>query len=99
MTSQIPRDAEQSDGCCWCCGQAKPDNQLHRLGARPEAAVCRDCIPELHRRARDGGELSAIARKLGAAGDSVRGFVVAADLHRRPVIGPVLLWVNRRSRF
>ena len=84
---------------CWCCGAEKPESHLLRLGARPEAAVCGECAAHLRQRARALGNPPAIVHHLHATANRVRDAVISADLHNRPVIGPALRWINRKSTF
>ncbi|HEX3827990.1 MAG TPA: hypothetical protein VHV82_12035 [Sporichthyaceae bacterium] len=81
---------------CWCCGKNKQESQLLHLGSRPEAAVCLDCAMHLRRRAREQEAANPVLRMLHAGGRRVRETVMASGVHKRPVIGPVLRWVNRR---
>lgn len=39
-----PKTADGFTSSCWCCGMDKFEEQLLRLGARPGAAVCLDCV-------------------------------------------------------
>lgn len=101
MTSKIAHDVEGHGwpSVCWCCGSEKPETDLLRLGARPEAAVCLDCVANLRQRASAHGDPHVVVRHLHRAGDQVRSAVVSVGLHDRPVIGPALRWINRRSPF
>lgn len=101
MTSKSTVDTDDDNGAstCWCCGKAKPETQLLRLGARPEAAVCLDCVPNLRHRAGEQENLSLVFHHLHNAGGQVRRAVISTGLHERPVVGPALRWINRRSPF
>ena len=92
---------ETDDGWsqCWCCGARKPEARLLRLGARPEASVCLECVTHLRQRARAHEDPPPLLRHLHGAADHLRGVVTAVGLHNRPVIGPALRWINQRSPF
>jgi hypothetical protein len=89
-------ESEVSERQCWCCGQVTAEGALLRLGSHPEVGVCIDCGVYLGRRARDH-QASAVRIQLRGAADSIRDQVVSRGWHERPVIGPVLLWINRRA--
>jgi hypothetical protein len=82
---------------CWCCGAQKPETRLLRLGARPQAAVCVECVTHLRHRARAHDDPPVLVRQLHTAANRVRDTVMATGLHKRPVIGPALRWINQRS--
>jgi hypothetical protein len=52
------------------------------------------CVRYLGRRAGDY-QASARHRQLRGAAESIRGQVMSRGWHQRPVIGPVLMWINR----
>jgi hypothetical protein len=79
---------------CWCCGHKSPEDALVHLSLHPEVGICISCVHFLQRRARDYQATTARRRLRGAA-ESVRSQVIARDWHQRPVIGPVLRWLNR----
>jgi len=85
---------ESRQGGCWCCGRTVAEDALVRLGNHPEVGVCVSCVRFLGRRARDY-QASVVRQRLRGAAESVRGEVVSRGWHERPVIGPVLLWINR----
>jgi hypothetical protein len=85
---------ESGKSDCWCCGRLTADQALVRLGNHPEVGVCVSCVRFLGRRARDY-QASVMRKQLRAAAESVRGEVMSRGWHERPVIGPVLLWINR----
>lgn len=95
----IDTDGTDDRSGCWCCGAQKPETRLLRLGARPEAAVCIECIAHLRHRARAHDDPPAVIRHLHTAADHLRHSVMAIGLHRRPVIGPALSWINQKSPF
>ncbi len=101
MTSKTAGYTDEGNwpSSCWCCGAAKAEAQLVRLGARPEAAVCIDCVPSLRQRARAHETSPTVARHLHRAADRIRGVVMTAGLNRKPVLGRVVRWINRRSPF
>ena len=102
MSTRTAIDTEDvADGwsACWCCGTRKPETGLLRLGARPEAAICLECLVHLRQRARAHEDSMAAVRHLHATAHHVRDAVAAVGLHNRPVIGRVLRWVNQRSSF
>jgi hypothetical protein len=79
---------------CWCCGRTTAEEALVRLGNHPEVGVCASCVRFLGRRARDY-QASVVRKQLRGAAESVRGQVISRGWHERPVIGPVLLWIDR----
>lgn len=79
---------------CWCCGRVTAEEALVRLGNHPEVGVCVSCVGFLGRRARDY-QASVMRKQLRGAAESIRGEVMSRGWHERPVIGPVLLWINR----
>lgn len=101
MTARTAIGTDDTAGwsACWCCGRDRPETGLLRLGARPEAAICLDCVPHLRQRARAHEDPPALVRHLHASGNRVREVVVATGIHNKPLIGPTLRWVNRRSPF
>lgn len=102
MSARTAVDTDEVDdgsSACWCCGARKPEIRLLRLGARPEAAVCLECVAHLRQRALAHEEPPAVVRHLHAAANQVRDVVTAVGLHNQPVIGPALRWINQRSPF
>ena len=89
-------DTVTGESQCWCCGQVKAEEILLHLESHPEVNVCVDCGVFLGRRARDY-KASAVRRRLRGTADSIRGEVMSRGLHERPVIGPVLRWINRHA--
>jgi hypothetical protein len=85
---------EADQGSCWCCGQARRDDDLVHLGSHPEVGICINCVHYLRRRARDR-QAAVVHQRLRGAADSVRSQVTEKGWHQRPVIGPVLRWVDR----
>jgi hypothetical protein len=83
-------------GACWCCGKVTAGDALVHLGNHPEVGICVNCASFLVRKARDI-QATRARRRLRAVADSVRGAVMSRGWHERPVVGPVLLWLNRRS--
>ena len=82
---------------CWCCGNDFPERQLVRLSAHPEAALCLRCARFLLRLARtraDEDDPVAGAR-LRSAVRSIRKVIVGRRWHERPVVGPVLRWIDK----
>jgi hypothetical protein len=71
------------------------DGSLVHLGNHPEVGICVNCVSFLVRKAR-GLQGSRVQRRLHAIAESVRGEVMNRGWHDRTVIGPVLLWLNRR---
>jgi hypothetical protein len=82
------------EASCWCCGQARSEDSLVRLGSHPEVGVCLNCVHFLQRKARDR-QASIVRQSLRGAAESVRGQVVAGGWHERPVTGPALRWLDR----
>ena len=99
MTSKTAVDTDDHHwpSTCWCCGAAKPETELLRLGARPDAAVCLDCVPSLRHRAGAHGNPPAVIRHFHKAGGHGGSAVMSRGLHVQPVVGPALRWINRRS--
>jgi hypothetical protein len=95
----VGTDEVDGSSACWCCGARKPETRLLRLGARPEAAVCVECVAHLRQRALAHEEPPAVVRHLHAAANQVRDVVTAVGLHNQPLIGPALRWINQRSPF
>ncbi len=85
---------ETGQSACWCCGQITDEDALVHLENHPEVGICVRCVRFLSRRAGDH-QASARRRHLRGAADSIRGQVMSRGWHERPVIGPVLLWINR----
>lgn len=85
-------EAGKSD--CWCCGRITSEEAPARLGNHPEVGVCVNCVRFLGRRARDY-QASVMRKQLRGAAESIRGEVMSHGWHERPVIGRVLLWINR----
>jgi len=84
------------EGGCWCCGRAVAEETLVRLWNHPEVGVCVGCVRFLGRRARDY-QASVMRTWLRGAADSIRGEVMSRGWHERPVVGPVLKWINRHA--
>lgn len=88
---------KESGSRCWCCGRTYPESALLRLGEHPEVAVCFGCARFLHRRATE--EADAFRPSVAARGRSVvrhaRRTVMKHGWQGRPVVGPVLRWVDR----
>ncbi len=99
MISRSTADTDAPDGrpSCWCCGNRKPETRLLRLDARPEAAVCLECVTNLRQRARAHEDSPPVVRQLHATANRIRDAATSTGLHNRPVIGPALRWINRRS--
>jgi hypothetical protein len=89
-------DGATARDACWCCGKVTAGDAMVHLGDHPEVGICVNCVPFLARRARDLQATQA-RRRLRAIAGSVRGAVMSRGWHERPVIGPLLLWLNRRS--
>jgi hypothetical protein len=85
---------ETGESECWCCGRVTSEEGLVRLGSHPEVGVCINCVVFLGRRARDH-KASVMRQRLRKTAESIRGKVMSRGWHERPVIGPVLLWINR----
>jgi hypothetical protein len=85
---------ETGQSRCWCCGQNTAEDALVRLEGHPEVGICINCVHFLHRRARDH-QATVMRQRLRGAADSIRDEVMTRGWHQRPVIGPVLRWVNR----
>ncbi len=92
MSSQAETAVGKS--ACRCCGQMTDEDALVHLDTHPEVGICVRCVRFLSRRAGDY-QPSARRRQLRGAAESIRGQVTSRGWHERPVIGPVLLWLNR----
>lgn len=92
-------DSALSIDTCWCCGQVKGDSHLARLDSRPEVGVCADCARYLHRHAQAIHDQNrrSLAGTVRAVGERVRETVLRHGLQHRPVIGPILLWLDRHT--
>lgn len=84
------------ESSCWCCGRMTAEEALVRLGNHPEVGVCVNCVRFLRRRARDY-QASVTRQQVRGAAESIRNEVMRRGWHDHPVIGPVLLWINRHS--
>jgi hypothetical protein len=83
------------ESSCWCCGQARSEDDLVRLSSHPEVGICLSCVHFLQRRVWDR-HATVTRKRLRKAAERVRGEVMARDWHQRPVIGPALRWLDRR---
>jgi hypothetical protein len=95
----IDTDGVDGASACWCCGRQQPESRLLRLGARPEAAICLDCVAHLRHRARAHENPPLGVRQLHTIARRSRDAITSFGLHRQPVVGPLLRWVNRRSPY
>jgi hypothetical protein len=82
---------------CWCCGEARPEADLVRLGDHPEVGICTECARWVHRRAATQNHsgrtsLAGIGR---SAVNAVRNRVIGLGLQDRRVIGPLLRRLDR----
>lgn len=83
---------------CWCCANEFDPDELVRLGSHPEVGVCANCARWLWRRARQSQDeaqpgAAAAARRLVFR---TRERVISAGLHRWPLIGRTLRWIDRK---
>lgn len=88
----VRREAGNSE--CWCCGKTTDPEALVHLGKHPEVGICVNCVHFLRRRAADH-QATVMRRRLRGTAESVRRQVMTRGWHERPVIGPVLMWLNR----
>lgn len=96
MTTAAEEAAHGTDAvACWCCGNEYEADQVVRLGARPEVAVCIGCAHFLRRRAKEHVPATAAARRVRGLMRSVRGAVIQHKLGEKPVIGKALRWLDR----
>lgn len=96
MTAEPQSATDETDQTrCWCCGKVTADDAMVRLGNHPEVGICANCAHFLHRKARDL-QATAMRRRLRGAAESARRGIMARGWHNRPVIGPVLRWINQR---
>ncbi len=96
MTAETAVDETGGTGKseCWCCGRLTAQAALVRLGNHPEVGVCLNCVRFLVRRARDY-QASVMRVRLRGTAESIRGQVMSRGWHERPIVGPVLKWINR----
>jgi hypothetical protein len=95
MSAQIQTAAEQAEQLrCWCCGQARDEDGLVRLGNHPEVGICLNCVHFLRRKALDR-EATVLRQRLRGTADTVRREVMARGWRQRPVTGTALRWLNR----
>lgn len=82
---------------CWCCNGEYDERELVRLGAHPEVGICLACAVDVKQRAGEReDELRPTAiTKLRTGVRRSRVWVIAHDWHNRPILGPVLRWINR----
>jgi hypothetical protein len=88
---------DELPGVCWCCGGEHPASALLHLGNHPEVTVCLRCGELLARRAqerRDEMSPSLAARARGVMRGG-RRTVMNHGWHERPLVGPVLRWLDR----
>jgi ribosome-binding protein aMBF1 (putative translation factor) len=83
---------------CWCCGQARDEQDVVRLGGRPEVAVCLRCAHFLHQqaRAREDAARPSPAARVRDGLRAGRAVVLRRGWQHKPVIGPVLRWLGPR---
>ncbi|EGD42756.1 hypothetical protein NBCG_02888 [Nocardioidaceae bacterium Broad-1] len=97
MTTHAEQKADERLRC-WCCDNEFPATEVVHLGAHPEVSICFDCARWVRRRAL----LRADAGRRGLRGGlrrtlaQTRAAVIGRGWHDRPVIGPILRWVDRR---
>ncbi|PYI65491.1 hypothetical protein CVV68_18150 [Arthrobacter livingstonensis] len=96
MTTEEP-GSEPEEQMCWCCGTVYPESRLIRLGSRPEAGVCLNCTIHLRRRARErlAEGRRPLARWKAQVSRQSREQIMEHHWHQRPIIGPILRWINR----
>lgn len=89
-----PSTQQQS---CWCCALEFEPEHLIALGNHPETLVCLDCADYLAIRAQERRDdlRPTVAGRVRARLRAARGFVIAHDLHNKPIIGPVLRRLGR----
>ncbi|MER7609826.1 hypothetical protein [Nocardioides sp. NPDC127503] len=83
---------------CWCCDNDFPDEELVHLGAHPEVALCFDCARWVRRRAILRADAGRRGMRVGLRRvvAQMRAAVIGHGWHDRPVIGPILRWIDRR---
>ena len=89
--------SEPATGQCWCCGRTRTESQLLHLNDHPEVAVCFGCARFLRRRATEQEDLSrpSAAARGRSVVRRVRSTVMEHGWQGRPVVGPVLRWVDK----
>ena len=99
MTAEVvPRRVDGRDDVgCWCCGQARAEADVVRLGNHPEVAVCLGWARFLHQRARAREDSlrpspGARVRVVVRAG---RSCVVQRGWQDQRLLGPVLRRLDR----
>ncbi len=88
---------QENDRECWCCGGAYPESALVRLGSHPEVGICPRCVRFLVRKLRQRRDETrpGPAARLRSGVRRARSAVMDRGLQRRPLIGPVLRWIDR----
>ena len=79
---------------CWCCGRNTDPDALVHLGNHPEVGICINCVQFLRRRAGDY-QATVMRQRIRGTAESARLEVMRRGWHERPVIGPILMWLNR----
>jgi hypothetical protein len=95
MTTAAETTEENDAVPCWCCGDQYPEDKVVHLDAHPEVAVCIGCVHYLDRRAKERLPTTAGARRVREILEAVRRRVIRLRLHEKPVVGPMLRWVDR----
>jgi hypothetical protein len=82
---------------CWCCGQARGEADVVRLGSHPEVAVCLGCARFLHQRARarEDSLRPSPGTRVRNAIRAGRSFVVQRGWQDRRLLGPLLRRLDR----
>lgn len=94
--------ASEPDGAgpreCWCCGSARQESELVRLGGHPEVGVCLNCAHYLHQQARSREDAlhPSPATRVRDAVRAVRQLVIRQQWHLKPIIGRPLRWLGQR---
>jgi hypothetical protein len=99
MSVESAVEDQETNAACWCCGRQLATDEFVRLGNHPEVTVCLNCAHFLHNRARQREDelrpsSGAYVRNMLRG---VRETVIHNDLHRKPVIGPLLRWLGRHT--
>lgn len=97
MTTHAETEADERRRC-WCCDNDFPVEDVVQLGAHPEAALCFDCARWVRRRAILRADAGRRGMRVGLRRvvAQMRAAVIGNGWHDRPVIGPILRWIDRR---
>lgn len=104
LTTAIAREPSSGGTAeCWCCGQARGESEVVRLGGHLEVAVCLRCAHFLHQQARSREDAAGrrspatlVCGGLRAGRRAGRRLVIRRGWHEAPAVGPALRWLGSR---